>query len=147
MGKLYVAYGSNLNLAQMAVRCPSAKVWAKGVLNNWELVYRGRKGNAHATIKRKVGSSVPVLIWDIQPIDERWLDLYEGYPSYYYKRDVMVDVGGRRKKAMAYVMDELQPPGRPSETYIGAIRQGYMDNAMDLSVLWRSLEENAMECE
>lgn len=55
MGKLYIAYGSNLNLTQMAARCPSAKVYAKGVLNNWELVYRGRKANSHATIVKKQG--------------------------------------------------------------------------------------------
>ena len=55
MGKLYIAYGSNLNLAQMAARCPSASVYAKGVLNNWELVYRGRKANSHATIIKKAG--------------------------------------------------------------------------------------------
>ena len=53
MKKLYVAYGSNLNLAQMAARCPSASVYAKGVLNNWALVYRGRKANSHATIIKK----------------------------------------------------------------------------------------------
>ena len=41
MGKLYVAYGSNLNLSQMAYRCPSARIYGAGQLNNWELVYRG----------------------------------------------------------------------------------------------------------
>ncbi len=69
MGKLYVAYGSNLNLAQMTARCPSAKVLVKGVLNNWSLVYRGSGKNAHATIIRKRGSMVPVLIWEIQQAD------------------------------------------------------------------------------
>ena len=68
MKKLYIAYGSNLNLAQMAARCPSARVYAKGVLNNWELVYRGHKANAHATIIRKRGSTVPVLVWEIRHI-------------------------------------------------------------------------------
>ncbi len=62
MGKLYVAYGSNLNLAQMAVRCPSAKIYARGILNNWELIFRGTWANSHATIKQKRGSSIPVLI-------------------------------------------------------------------------------------
>lgn len=76
MGKFYIAYGSNLNLAQMAARCPSARVYAKGVLNNWELVYRGAESNSHATIERKTGSTVPVLVWEIQPIDEYFLDIY-----------------------------------------------------------------------
>lgn len=98
MRKLYIAYGSNLNLAQMAARCPSASVYAKGVLNNWELVYRGRKANSHATIIRKRGSTVPVLVWEIQPIDEYRLDIYEGYPRYYFKKDIMVTIAGRKRK-------------------------------------------------
>ena len=89
MGKLYIAYGSNLNLAQMAARCPSASVYAKGVLNNWELVYRGHKANSHATIIRKQDSTVPVLVWEIQPADEYRLDIYEGYPYYYFKKNIM----------------------------------------------------------
>lgn len=146
MGKLYIAYGSNLNLAQMAVRCPSAKVYAKGVLNNWELVYRGSKSNSHATIERKTGSSVPVLVWEIQPSDEYRLDLYEGYPHYYFKRNIMVNIGAKKKNAMIYIMNEQQLPGKPSIHYVEIIRQGYIDNDMDLSILKKSLELNSFEC-
>jgi len=146
MGKLYIAYGSNLNLAQMTARCPSASVYAKGVLNNWELVYRGRKANSHATIIRKQGSTVPVLVWEIQPADEYHLDIYEGYPHYYFKKDIMVTIAGRKRKAMVYIMDERQLPGRPSSQYVKTILQGYVDNDMDISVLKKSLEVNAIEC-
>lgn len=146
MGKLYIAYGSNLNLAQMAARCPSARVYAKGVLNNWELVYRGAMTNSHATIIRKKGSSVPVLVWEIQPRDEYRLDIYEGYPRYYFKKDIMVNIDGRKRKAMVYIMNERQLPGRPSATYVETIRQGYVDNDMDISVFEKSLEINSIEC-
>lgn len=146
MGKLYIAYGSNLNLSQMAFRCPSARIYAKGVLRNWELLFRGRQGNAHATIKRKKGAFVPVLVWDIQPSDEERLDLYEGYPKYYFKKDIMVEIQGKKKKAMVYIMDEMQPPGRPSAQYIHTIQQGYRDNSFDMELLAYSLQANAVEC-
>ena len=146
MGKLYIAYGSNLNLAQMAARCPSARVYAKGVLNNWELVYRGAMTNSHATIIRKKGSTVPVLVWEIQPRDEYRLDIYEGYPHYYFKKDIMVNIDGRKKKAMVYIMNERQLPGRPSAAYAETIRQGYVDNDMDITVFEESLEINSIEC-
>lgn len=146
MGKLYVAYGSNLHLAQMAARCPSARVYAKGVLNNWALVYRGAKTNSHATIIRKQGFTVPVLVWEIQPRDEYRLDIYEGYPNYYFKKNIMVDIDGIKKKAMVYIMDERQLPGRPSVNYIETIRQGYTDNDMDISIFEKSLEVNSIEC-
>ncbi len=146
MGKLYIAYGSNLNLAQMAARCPSARVYAQGVLNNWKLVYRGAMTNSHATIERKSGSTVPVLLWEIQPSDEYRLDIYEGYPRYYFKKNIMVDIEGRKKKAMVYIMDERQLPGRPSASYVRTILQGYIDNDMDISIFQKSLEVNSIEC-
>lgn len=98
MGKLYIAYGSNLNLAQMAARCPSARIYAKGILNNWELVYRGTKTNSHATIIKKSGSIVPVLVWEIYSRDEYRLDIYEGYPHYYFKKNIIVDISGTKRK-------------------------------------------------
>ncbi len=146
MGKLYIAYGSNLNLAQMVARCPSASVYAKGVLNNWELMYRGNKANSHATIIRKQGSTVPVLVWEIQPTDEHRLDIYEGYPHYYFKKDIMVTIAGKKKKAMVYIMDEKQLPGRPSTQYVQTILQGYIDNHMDINIFNKSLEINSIEC-
>ncbi len=146
MGKLYVAYGSNLHLAQMAARCPSATIYSTGRLNNWVLLYRGREGNAHATIARKKGSSVPVLVWNIEPSDERRLDMYEGYPRYYFKRNVMVDIRGQKKKAMVYIMDLRQRPASPSPGYVETIQQGYKDNGFDMAFLYESLELNSIEC-
>lgn len=146
MEKLYIAYGSNLNLAQMAARCPSASIYAQGVLNNWELVYRGSKTNSHATIIRRQGSSVPVLVWKIQPMDEYRLDIYEGYPIYYFKKNIMVYIAGEKKKAMAYIMDNHQLPGRPSKSYIEIIKQGYLDNNLKIEYLEQSLRKNSLEC-
>ena len=38
---IYAAYGSNMNLRQMARRCHSAKVIGVGVLENYKLTFRG----------------------------------------------------------------------------------------------------------
>lgn len=146
MRKLYVAYGSNLNLKQMAYRCPSATIYGTGILNNWELVFRGSMVNSHATIRRKQGSYVPVLLWEIGPSDEKRLDIYEGYPHYYFKQNVIVNMGNTRKKAMVYIMDLQQLPGKPSDTYINTIRQGYVNNDLDIEILEKSLERNSIEC-
>lgn len=146
MGNLYIAYGSNLNLEQMAARCPYATVYGVGQLNNWELIYRGARTNAHATIRRSKGNTVPVLVWEISDYDECRLDRYEGYPIYYIKKDIMVDIGGKKKKAMVYIMDESRHPGRPSPLYIQTIRQGYIDNNLDIDYFNKSLETNSIEC-
>ena len=105
--RLYAAYGSNLNLSQMALRCPDSKIYGIGVLNNWELLFRGSPSNSHATIKRHYEKFVPVLVWSISEADEYHLDRYEGFPVYYCKKDVMVNIDGRKKKAMVYIMNVI----------------------------------------
>lgn len=35
--RLYVAYGSNLNIRQMKYRCPGAKLYGTGVIEDYEL--------------------------------------------------------------------------------------------------------------
>lgn len=55
--KLYIAYGSNLNLMQMAERCPTARVVGTSMLENYQLVFRGV-----ATIEPRQGTRGPVAI-------------------------------------------------------------------------------------
>ncbi len=39
--KLYIAYGSNLNVDQMSTRCPGARVAGVAGLPNYRLTFRG----------------------------------------------------------------------------------------------------------
>ena len=90
--RLYIAYGSNLNLEQMAFRCPTAKVVGKSELKDYELLFRGGRRGAVATVEPKAGSTVPVLVWEIQKKDEASLDLYEGYPNFYDKQMLEIEL-------------------------------------------------------
>ena len=90
-GKLYFAYGSNINLDQMAQRCPDAQVVGPVTLENYELLFRGNlRGAGVATIAPREGSTVHGLLWNITPECERSLDYYEGYPHLYGKEPVTV---------------------------------------------------------
>ena len=112
---LYVAYGSNLNVQQMSYRCPGATVAFTGYLINWKLLYRGSHTGSYATVKRQKGSRVPVAVWNIDNKNEKALDLYEGYPRFYKKRNVFVQLkNGTRKKAMIYLLPDSATAGRPS---------------------------------
>ena len=133
--RFYIAYGSNLNLEQMARRCPTAKVVKTAFLHNYRLMFRG-KGTAVATVEKHKGSKVPVLIWRLQPNDESNLDVYEGYPHLYHKEILKVTVDGKRVQAMVYIMNEaLHPYGTPSPNYFKTIRQGYKDSGFDTKIL------------
>ena len=92
MKKYYVAYGSNLNLAQMAVRCPDAKVVGKSFLEDYRLMYKGTMTGAYLTVEKEEGACLPIGIWEVQESDEASLDVYEGYPDLYYKKDLEVEL-------------------------------------------------------
>ena len=144
--KLYVAYGSNLNLEQMAYRCPDATIVGKGLVKNYGLKYRGSKTGAYATIIKESGKNVPVLVWKISPADERNLDHYEGFPTFYYKKKVTVHMeNGKKLSAMAYIMFDAALPGVPSNYYMRTIYEGYISNGLDLNILFDSFDENDRE--
>ncbi len=42
--KIYFAYGSNLNLEDMKVRCPTARLLGAGRAEGHELMFRGHTG-------------------------------------------------------------------------------------------------------
>lgn len=88
--KLYAAYGSNINLEQMAYRCPHSTVAGTAMLKGYELQFRH-----HATIEPNEESEVPVLLWELDSQDEKFLDCYEGEPKY-YRKDVACHA--KRKK-------------------------------------------------
>lgn len=134
--RLYLAYGSNLNLQQMENRCPTAKVVGKTFLRGWSLWFRGSGRNAVATIEHRRGFKIPALVWEIQPLDEAALDRYEGYPYLYHKETLRVTVDGHRRYAMVYIMnEEHRRYGTPSERYINIIRDGYEAAGFDKAVL------------
>lgn len=134
-GKLYIAYGSNMNLAQMKQRCPTAKVVGKTELKDFELVFRGSRNSAVVTIEPCEGGKVPLLLWRIQPQDEKFLDRYEGYPNFYEKEYLEIDMSGKQAFAMVYVMTPGYELGKPSEYYKKTIVEGYQSADFDTDIL------------
>ena len=148
MAKLYVAYGSNLNKTQMIGRCPGAEFVGTGVIENYELQFKGSLHGAHATIAPKEGASVPVGVWTIQKRDETRLDLYEGYHPkgycYYDKEQIRVKMtDGRSIIGMVYVMDQKQDFGNPTRGYYDTVRRGYKDCHLDMNVLENARDSSA----
>ena len=118
MSKLYIAYGSNLNMQQMRYRCPKAQFVGVGTLKDYEPQFKGSLHGAHATIEPKEGASVPVGVWMIQKKDEGQLDKYEGYHPkgycYYDKERIPVKMAsGKSLTGMVYIMDKQMDLGSP----------------------------------
>ena len=139
--RLYIAYGSNLNLEQMSDRCPTAKLVGTGVVEGYELQFKGRPDGAFATIGEKENGVVPVAVWELQPLDELKLNRYEGYPTHYFKRDIPVKIGGHEVTGMVYIMNLQAQFNRPSQHYYDTVEQGYRDCHLDTDCLMTALDE------
>ena len=137
--RLYIAYGSNINLEQMSNRCPNSKVIGKEMLKGYELEFSGV-----ATIVPNDKSEVPILIWEIDGRDEHSLDRYEGFPNLYRKELFEIEVEGEKKECMAYLMNKGQI-SPPTSYYYSVINQGYEANGMDTSYLRAALERSVCE--
>ena len=123
----YIAYGSNLSVEQMAIRCPDARIVGMAALKDWKLVFK-----FHADIVPCEDRVVPVLVWEISERDEQNLDLYEGFPHYYTKRDLeitMTDLDGKNPQqitAMVYTMTGThQTLRQPNRSYYKVLEEGY----------------------
>ena len=119
----YIAYGSNMIEEQMAHRCPGAKLIGTGYLPNHRLEFY-----LHATLERTRAheAKVPVTVWEISKEDERNLDRYEGFPSYYIKVPRKVKMmDGSAIRGMIYLMNYLRISPPASEYYDG-IETAYM---------------------
>ena len=135
MKRYYIAYGSNLSEEQMARRCPTATIVGTSILKGWRLLFNGP-----ASIEKKCGYQVPVLIWELQPEDEKALDRYEGYPSYYRKEMLEVKVKDQTLDAMVYIMN-TNKEAQPGEYYYNVLDKGYIRFGFDRKILRKALRE------
>ena len=142
--RIYGAYGSNLNLAQMHWRCLNARPLKVGTVNGYSLTFRR---NGYANIEPEEGGRVPVLLWEVTETDEAALDRYEGYPKFYTKVDLPVETGDGTVTAMFYVMTERYAvrATRPTEWYLQTLREGYRDNDLPLEYLETQVNKALIE--
>lgn len=136
MEELYFAYGSNLNLGQMAVRCPMAQLVCRAVLEGYELAFRC----GVLTVLPKEDGRVDGLLWKVNAWDERALDRYEGYPHLYTKELLPVQTDSGPQTVVAYVMtapycEKAQPP---TSTYLQTVLTGYRLAGFDPDAVLRA---------
>ena len=145
--KYYIAYGSNLNIAQMARRCPKAKRVGKIELKGWKMEFRGTRGWGVATIVKcsDTDSVVPCGIWQTTKNCEKNLDSYEGFPTFYRKENMRINLNGKLVDAYVYIMNEGRPKANPSEIYYNTIKIGYQDFGFDEAILDGFVSKNKKE--
>lgn len=129
---LYFAYGSNMNLRQMAWRCPGARALGPARLPGWRLTER-----TFADIDRDPASEVWGVLWDITPDHLRTLDRYEGCPRLYRRGRVTVERTDPRtglairRYALVYEMTPAAKADRSAGPYSPGYRAACSEGARE----------------
>jgi hypothetical protein len=116
--RAYFAYGSNMDVNQMADRCPSAEIVGVCRLDRHRFIINRR---GVATLVPDAASCVLGILWDLPPEDEQSLDEYEGVPTYYQKHLIVVETDREAIQALIYLAADRTP---------GRSRPGYMEEIL-----------------
>lgn len=113
----YFAYGSNLDVTQMATRCPDAVDPRPATLadHDWLINQRGV-----ATVEPFAGGQVHGILWHVSDDDLATLDRAEGVPERYRRDRLEVFTADGPTDAWVYV-DHRVDPGAPRDGYLERI--------------------------
>jgi gamma-glutamylcyclotransferase (GGCT)/AIG2-like uncharacterized protein YtfP len=119
---MYAAYGSNMDPAQMAERCPHSPQRGSGWLEGWRLTFGGEDigwDGALATVAEEQGERVFVVLYEVSATDEETLDHWDGASlGFYRKAKVRVETLDGDMLAWLYVLNAYEG-GLPSARYLG----------------------------
>ena len=135
----YFAYGMNTNLDSMSHRCPTAVSLGPAYIKNFEFVFR-----THADIQESHGSICYGVLWDITKDDLRALDLLEGYPYYYNRFRVRVNMDDRFVYALTYQMNDQSYIQEPGSGYLEMVQEGYEQNGVPTTQITEAI--NNISC-
>jgi gamma-glutamylcyclotransferase (GGCT)/AIG2-like uncharacterized protein YtfP len=121
---MYAAYGSNMDPAQMAARCPHSPQRATGWLEGWRLTFGGEDlnwGGGLATVVEDRDERVFVVLYELTEADEAALDSWDGATlGYYRKFKVRVATLDGEVLAWLYVINDYEG-GLPSASFLGIL--------------------------
>jgi gamma-glutamylcyclotransferase (GGCT)/AIG2-like uncharacterized protein YtfP len=121
---MYAAYGSNMDPAQMARRCPHSPQRGTGWLQGWRLTFGGENlgwEGALATVVEAKDQQVFVVLYELSEPDEDALDRWDGVTlGYYRKSKVRVSTLDGDVLAWLYVLNDYEG-GLPSARHLGIV--------------------------
>jgi len=139
--RLFAAYATGVNRAEMAKHCPTAKLIGTTELKTYRLAFRGSKAGALATIEKARGGSVPPLLWEISPQDETALDRWIGVSELYRKATIKVRRNGAFVDALIYILIDGKPQNKPSAFYYSTLLEGYRAAGFDADILKAAVQD------
>lgn len=128
---LYLAYGMNTNIDQMAGRCPNSISIGRVDIPNHRLVFRGVADAVYSP-----GDTLQCVLWDITKECEYELDKLEGFPYFYDKKEIYINIMGYQGYAMMYYMVNASGTSHPGYSYQNMLEEGYHAHGLDLNQIY-----------
>ena len=139
--RLFAAYATGVNRAEMAKHGPTAKLIGTTELKNYRITFRGSKAGALATIEKAKGCNVPALLWEISPQDEAALERWFGVPELYRKATIKIRRDGSPLDALIYILISGKPQNKPSAFYYSTLLEGYKAAGFDADILKAAVQD------
>ena len=142
---LVFAYGSNLSLEQMRRRCPGARLVCAAALFGYAIEFVGysrRWAGAVANVRPQRYAHVEGLVFALRADDLHALDLCEGHPYVYARRQMVLrSESGADIAAQVYVHGDPRQVHQPSREYLGRIARNYKRQGFAPEALYHAVRE------
>lgn len=141
----YFAYGSNLNIKQMKTRCPSAEIYGKGYLKEYELIFPRKHRNwpaGVASVGNNKEKTVEGVIYQVSDEDLLKLDEAENLKAEeYFRNELIIETEQASINAWVYIANPMEEaPYLPDNSYMDRIISGAKQHSLSDAYI-RSLIE------
>jgi len=116
----YFAYGANLDMRSMELRCPGHRRIGRAALKNYRLMFK-----SVADIEPVANHVVHGALYEITQEHLNTLDRFEGYPRFYTRKPLPVFTEeGEEVNAIVYLMNNRHQYSSPHRDYLNVILSG-----------------------
>ncbi len=124
----YFAYGSNMDEMKMKKRVGHYKIFGKGILDKYALLFnkpaRDGNGEGFANVIPAKDSKVEGIIYEISEEGIKKLDLAEGVPSHYNNRILPILHNKKIIECNVYIATNPQDGLKPKKAYLEQLLNG-----------------------
>lgn len=129
------SYGMNTDPGAMALRTGTPTPIGRALVRDHAFRFA-----THADVYPQPGTNTFGVLWELDDDQLASLDRREGYPTYYDRKIVVVESGGRSYEAWMYYMVEGHQETPPYDSYYKMLTSGYTAFGVPLTQIEAALE-------
>lgn len=119
----YFAFGSNMNIERLKKREINFSKIFSGYIKGYKLVFdkkaSGKLDQTYANIQKEENSIVEGILYQIDNVNIEKLDIYEGVPKHYLRKEIEVNTTHGLINAWVYIAHkDMLTSGKPTKNYL-----------------------------